>query len=396
MSEIKIRSEKIEMVAVDCLVEHPDNPHRHSKKQITRLAKLIEYQGFRVPIIVDKDTGYIVSGHGRKMAAEKLGLKKVPVIFQDFETDDQVRAYLVSDNAIGKDGWASIDYQMLNDQIGEWSPDFDIELLGIENFEIDVPIDLEKEEIEDDVPENVDTRCKPGDLWILGEHRLLCGDSTNIQHVERLMGGEKADMVFTDPPYGFNYKKKSDQGTIKNDGYEFAQVISDSMAIVDQITKPQEYFVWGDFRTAGEFLEATSILGKPKSCIVWSKPIQHRMHKFEPCHEFCWYWGANGSPFFGKNVVESKREIKPDHPTMKPIDMITHLLSSNKLKTVLDLFGGSGSTLIACEKTNRKCYMMELDPHYCDVILARWEKYSGKTAELDQTNVEKSVGTSGK
>lgn len=135
----KIQAKQIEIVDTDCLVEHPDNPHQHSKKQIKRLAKLIQYQGFRVPIIVDKKTGYIVSGHGRKQAAEELGLKQLPVIFQDFENDDQVRAYLISDNAIGKDNWAKLDYQMLNEFVGEWAPDFDLELLGIEDFSIDVP-----------------------------------------------------------------------------------------------------------------------------------------------------------------------------------------------------------------------------------------------------------------
>lgn len=146
----KIKAEDIELVPIEDLMPHPSNPHRHSKKQIERLAKLIQYQGFRVPIIVDKTTGYIVSGHGRVEAAGSLGFEKLPVIYQDFENDDQVMAYLVSDNAIAKNGWADLDYSMINEFVPELGPDFDMELLGLENFTID-PVDFEPEDDQPDM-----------------------------------------------------------------------------------------------------------------------------------------------------------------------------------------------------------------------------------------------------
>lgn len=376
---MKINCAHTQLVELHKLQPNPKNPNKHPEKQIDKLAKIIDYQGQRAPIVVSKLSGFITKGHGRLMAIQKLGWQKAAVDFQAYENEAQEYADIVADNKIAE--LAEHDDAMMIDELKKLDFD-DFDLLGMDDFELPEEPDEAKEEIEDDVPSNVETRCKPGDLWLLGQHRLICGDSTNMTDVERLMGGKTAEMVFMDPPYGFNYKKKSDQSTIQNDGSEFAQVISDAVSIIDQVIKPKEQFIWGDFKTASEFLEATNMLGKPKSCIVWSKPIQHRMHKFEPCHEFCWYWGDNGNPFFDKNVVESRREIRPEHPTMKPIDLITHLFASNKLKTVVDLFGGSGSTLIACEKTRRQCFMMELDPKFCDVILKRWENYSGQKAKL--------------
>jgi DNA modification methylase len=206
----------------------------------------------------------------------------------------------------------------------------------------------------------------------------MCGDSTDGGDVALLMNGEKADMVFTDPPYGFNYVKKSDGSSIQNDGSEFEQIIEKALLNIDIDTA----YVCGDAKTAGAFLRATSSFGEPKNCIVWIKPIQHRMHRYEPCHEFIWYWGDNGSPFYGANVFEAKREIKKFHPTIKPIELIEYCLGSHSdKKSVLDLFLGSGSALIACEKTKRKCYGMEIDPHYCDVIVKRWEDFTGNKAE---------------
>jgi DNA modification methylase len=235
----------------------------------------------------------------------------------------------------------------------------------------------------DDVPEPPEEPItKPGDLWILGNHRLLCGDSTDVLAVERLMDGKKADMVFTDPPYGFNYTKKSDGASIANDGSEFEQVIADAFALVQVDTA----YVCGDVKTARAFLRATSCLGEPKNCIVWVKPIQHRMHRYEPCHELIWFWGDNGSPFYGANVFEAKREIQKFHPTVKPVELVEYCLGSHKdKKLVLDLFGGSGSTLIACEKMGRQARLMELDPAYCDVIVKRWEDFTGNKAMLEES-----------
>jgi DNA modification methylase len=239
---------------------------------------------------------------------------------------------------------------------------------------------LTDEDAVPDVPEQPVT--VEGDVWVLGRHRLMCGDSTSIDAVDKLMDGRKADMVFTDPPYGFNYTKKSDGSFIANDGSEFEQIIADALSLA----QVNIAYVCGDVKTAKAFLRATSCLGEPKNCIVWVKPIQHRMHRYEPCHELIWFWGDNGSPFYGANVFEAKREIQKFHPTVKPVELVEYCLGSHKdKKLVLDLFGGSGSTLIACEKTARDCRMMELDSKYCDVIIKRWQDFTGQRATLEST-----------
>jgi DNA modification methylase len=192
------------------------------------------------------------------------------------------------------------------------------------------------------------------------------------------------NLFFTDPPYGFNYKKKSNGETIKNDGSEFAEVIKKTI----QYIKSDIMYICGDFRTAKEFLCATESLGSPKSCIVWSKPIQHRMHRYEPCHELIWYFGNNGNPFYSSNVFNCKREINLNHPTVKPIELILFCFESHKnTKIVIDAFGGSGSTLIAAAQTKRRSRLVELDPKYCDVIRRRWTQYA-KDHDLE-------VGTGG-
>ncbi len=216
-----------------------------------------------------------------------------------------------------------------------------------------------------------------GRLRLRSKHRVLCGDSTNADDVARLMDGEKADVLFTDPPYGVNYIKKSDGSSIRNDGDEFARVVSDAISLVDVSTA----YICGDAKNAMSFLQATSSLGGPKSCIVWIKPIQHRLHRYEPCHELVWYWGDNSHPFYGPNVFEATREIERFHPTVKPVGLVKYCLGSHKdTGKVLDLFLGSGTTLIACEQLNRTCYGMEIDPAYCDVIVQRWENLTGKEA----------------
>ena len=185
------------------------------------------------------------------------------------------------------------------------------------------------------------------------------------------MGAEREEgRVFTDPPYGFNYTKKSDGLSIQNDGDEFVDVIRDAISLIQCDT----YFICGDAKTARKFLIATEHLGEPKSTIVWVKPIQHRMHRFEPCHELIWYWGDNGNPFYGSNVFQAKREINKTHPTIKPIELIEYCLKSVNKKLVADLFLGSGSTMVASHQLKRKCYGMELDPKYCQVIIDRMRK----------------------
>ena len=360
------------------LVPYARNSRTHSEAQVSKIAASIKEFGFLNPIIVDGENG-IIAGHGRVLAAQKLGLDTLPVIEAGHLTKAQRQAYIIADNRLALDaGW---DNEMLKVELTDLQGEgFNLELTGFNLDEIAGFLADPTEGLtdEDAVPEAPDEPITvEGDVWLLGRHRLMCGDSTSIDAVEKLMDGRKADMVFTDPPYGFNYTKKSDGASIANDGSEFEQIIADALSLAQVDTA----YVCGDVKTAKAFLRATSCLGEPKNCIVWVKPIQHRMHRYEPCHELIWFWGDNGSPFYGANVFDAKREIQKFHPTVKPVELVEYCLGSHKeKKLVLDLFGGSGSTLIACEKTARDCHMMELDPKYCDVIINRWQDFTGKDA----------------
>jgi len=373
---------KIEQVKLDALIPYARNSRTHSDAQVAQIAASIKEFGFTNPVLID-ETGSIIAGHGRVMAARKLAITDVPSIRLTHLTDAQKKAYVIADNKLALNaGW---DDEMLAVELSDLKDmGFDLDLTGFSTDEIEAllaPVGTEGLTDEDAVPDVPEAPVTVlGDVWLLGKHRVMCGDSTSIDAVEKLMDGQKADMVFTDPPYGFNYTKKSDGASISNDGPEFEQVIADALSLVQVDTA----YVCGDVKTAGAFLRATSCLGEPKNCIVWVKPIQHRMHRYEPCHELIWFWGDNGSPFYGANVFTAKREIQKFHPTVKPVELVEYCLSSHKnKKLVLDLFGGSGSTLIACEKTGRINRSMELDPKYCDVIVQRWQEFTGQTATLE-------------
>jgi len=373
---------KIEQVKIDALIPYARNSRTHSDAQVAQIAASIKEFGFTNPVLID-ETGSIIAGHGRVMAARKLAITDVPSIRLTHLTDAQKKAYVIADNKLALNaGW---DDEMLAVELSDLKDmGFDLDLTGFSTDEIEAllaPVGTEGLTDEDAVPDVPEAPVTVlGDVWLLGKHRVMCGDSTSIDAVEKLMDGQKADMVFTDPPYGFNYTKKSDGASISNDGPEFEQVIADALSLVQVDTA----YVCGDVKTAGAFLRATSCLGEPKNCIVWVKPIQHRMHRYEPCHELIWFWGDNGSPFYGANVFTAKREIQKFHPTVKPVELVEYCLSSHKnKKLVLDLFGGSGSTLIACEKTGRINRSMELDPKYCDVIVQRWQEFTGQTATLE-------------
>ena len=371
---------KIIQVEIEKLIPYARNSRTHSDDQVAQIAGSIKEFGWTNPILVDGENG-IIAGHGRLAAARKLGMKKIPVIELAHLTETQKRALVIADNKLAlNSGW---DNEMLALELEELKLEgYDLKLTGFGEDEIDAlsPTVIDGLVDEDQIPEVPDEpKTKLGDIYQLGNHRLMCGDSTSIDAVDKLMDGQKADMVFTDPPYGFNYVKKSDGKSIQNDGDEFAQIIHDAITNVQVDTA----YICGDSKTAKKFLEATSSLGEPKNCIVWVKPIQHRMHRYEPCHEFIWYWGDNGNPFYKPNVFECKREIQKFHPTVKPIELIEFCLASHAdKKIVLDFFGGSGSTMLACEKTKKSARLMELDPKYCDVIVKRWEDFTGKKAEL--------------
>lgn len=371
-----------QIVKIDDLIPYALNSRTHSDQQVAQIAASIREFGFTNPVLID-DQNNLIAGHGRVLAARKLKMQDIPAIIVTGLDERKRRALIIADNKLALNaGW---DESALRVELEDLAGDFG-ELMGFSEDELvsllQAANPTEGLTDEDAIPEPPpEPITKPGDIWILGKHRLMCGDSTSVDAVDRLMNGDKADMVFTDPPYGFNYTKKSDGASIANDGSEFEQVISDALALVQVDTA----YVCGDAKTARAFLRATFCLGEPKNCIVWVKPIQHRMHRYEPCHELIWYWGDNGSPFYGANVFEAKRDIQKFHPTVKPVELVEYCFRShNEKKLVFDLFGGSGTTLIACEKTGRSCRMMELDPKYCDVIVKRWEEFTGQKAVLHE------------
>lgn len=372
------------LIPPEQLVLHDKNSNKHPEKQIDLLAKLLKYQGFRVPIIVSNLSGMIVSGNGRREAAIKAGFTEVPVDFQDFENKAQEMAFLESDNLVADLAQHDTNAMIENIKELDLDEDFDLEMFGVLDFELP-EIKMLDDENEDTVPENVDTRCKEGDLWLLGEHRLLCGDSTNVQHVEKLMDGEKADMVFTDIPYNISQKSNGLRELDYGEWDKGAHDIGIKTMFITEYADSFYYFC-GDEQLS-EILIAFKEYGFSTRSFVWHKTnptVMNGDKLWLPSQELCAY-AKKPKAIFNEKCKHAFYEGAPNsnrvHPNQKPIELVQKCIEASSNKSVIDIFGGSGSTLIACEKTNRKCFMMELDPHYCDVILTRWEQYTGKTAE---------------
>lgn len=390
--------QKIEILPAADLVPYARNSRTHDDAQVAQIAASIKEFGFTNPILIDEDGG-IIAGHGRLSAARKLGIDEVPCLRLAHLTDAQKRAYVIADNRLALNaGW---DEEMLKVEFAELGDlGFDLELTGFDAKEIDVflaePLEagLTDDDAVPEVPEEPTT--KLGDVWQLGRHRLMCGDSTSIDAVDRLMDGGKADMVFTDPPYGMSYgggrTKRHDM--IKNDDAQDAELISlvrDALQAAALASKPgASAYVCFTWRTYAEFEAALNDAGLSVSnCIVWDKKsIGLGNAHYRPQHEFMFYckgddWrGGKGESDIWAMSRGSTGEYV--HPTQKPVELIERALnnSSKAGDVVIDSFGGSGSTLIACEKTGREARLMELDPKYCDVIIKRWEDYTGETAVL--------------
>jgi DNA modification methylase len=379
---------KLEHIPVTDLRGYAKNSRTHSEQQVAEIAKSIREFGFTNPILIDETNG-IIAGHGRLMAAQKLGLSEVPTIRLSHLTPAQKRAYVIADNKLALNaGW---DVDMLKVELGELeSEGFALELTGfsadeLKNLLIEKTEGLTDEDAVPEVPEEPVT--KLGDIWILGNHRLMCGDSTSIDAVEKLMDGQKADMVFTDPPYNIDYQGVKDKREkIKNDKMADADFVD---FLTQSLVGCETMYVCCSWQYAHLFREAMErIARKPKAMIVWDKvnPAQH-LDKYFKQHEIIWYYGDfGGHKTVRGDVWQLKRQKNTVHPTMKPVELIQLALEDNQGKhLVLDLFGGSGSTLIACEKTGRINRSMELDPKYCDVIIKRWQDFTGKQATLEAT-----------
>ena len=369
---------------------YDNNAKKHPKKQVEQVAASIKEFGFNQPIVVDKQ-GVIIVGHGRFEAANLLGMTDVPVMEVDL-TEDQSKAYRLADNKLNESEW---DMKLAIEELKELSEEMQV----LTGFDLDLLI--EPDEKDDEIPENVPSRSKLGDLYQLGNHRVLCVDSTKVEDVERLMDGKKSNMTFTDPPYNQNFSggidkdgnksKKGANETIQNDKMtrsEYKEFFNSFLLNIKNYTDGAFYICF--FRlmmdVVMDSLEETE--AKWKSVIIWKKnrpalsPLDYH-NNFEPI-----IYGYNKHQFYGDKTQSDVREfsrplINDLHPTMKPVELIVKAItnSSEINGIVLDLFLGSGSTLIASEKTGRICYGMELDPRYIDVIVKRWEDYTGLKAE---------------
>ena len=386
---------KINSIAIDKIIPYHNNPRKD--QAVDKVASSINEYGFQQPIVVDKNM-VVVVGHTRLMGAKKLGLKKVPTVIADL-SETQAKAYRIADNRINED--STWDMELLNLEIAGLSEvDFDLDLLGFDSSELDKFFVNDEEYLtdEDEVPEPPkEPKSKLGDVYQLGDHRLMCGNSCLSEDVDKLMDGKISDMVFTDPPYNVSI------GTIKHSKFKQREILNDSMTkndfrsfCVDFASSIKEFnrgiiYCWSGqgedgrvmFTVLDEFFHNSTT-------IIWKKQqFTLGRGKYQNQYEPCWFgWNKDGSSFSNDrklvNVWEVNRPQKSElHPTMKPVELTEIALThSSKMKDiVLDLFGGSGSTLIACEKLQRQARMMELDPKYVDVIIQRWENFTGKKAK---------------
>ena len=378
---------KIKNTDINDIKPYDKNP-RNNANSIDKVADSIAEFGFRQPIVVDEDM-IVLAGHTRLLASKQLGLKKVPVHIAEGLTNAQKKAYRIMDNKSSEDSeW---DKDLLNLEIKDLIEDnYDLNMTGFTPEQIDAlsvltESILEGETDEDSVPEPPkEPKSKLGDIYELGHHRLMCGDSISIDDVDKLMDGKKADMVFTDPPYGIDYQdiKKNHK---KIAGDESLSNVKDLLSLILVLDIPM--YLCCNWKCFSAFEEAMHEAGKyPKSCIVWDKKVRvQNLDKFYKRHEFILYHGEfGGQKTLDGDVWICDREVRKDHPTAKPVELCERAIrySSENADIVLDLFGGSGATLIAAEKSARKCYMMELDPIYVDVIVKRWEDFTGKKAKL--------------
>ncbi len=377
---------------IEELTPFENNP-RHNDGAVEVVANSIKEFGFKVPVIVDKDN-VIVAGHTRIKAAELLGIEKVPVIVASDLTDEQVKAFRLADNKTAE--IAKWDYEKLEIELQGIASidmgDFGFEL-ELDNINIDSYGD---EEYEISIP--VEPKCKLGDTYKLGNHILMCGDSTSPESVRRLIGDRDVDLLLTDPPYNVDYVGKTDEAlTMANDAMDdeqYVQFLVEAISnAVEHLKEGASYYIFhADAEEGLAVRMAVNESGlRVRQCLIWVKnSFVMGRQDYHWKHESILYGWKDGAAHYFVNdrtqstVFEADRPQRNDvHPTMKPLPLIKRLVANSTRPgdVVLDLFGGSGTTLIACEEMNRRCFMMEYDPGYCDVIIDRWIKFTGKEAE---------------
>jgi len=396
-------ADKVEKWAIDKLIPYARNARTHSDEQVAQIAASIKEWGWTTPVLVDEHGG-IIAGHGRTLAAQKLKMTEVPVMVAKGWSDAKKRAYVLADNKLALNaGWDNEMLALELDEIGDLG--FDIDLTGFTAEEIAA---LTPEQIEpgltdeDAVPE---VPAQPitvlGDVWVLGKHRLMCGDSTSIDAVDKLMDGQKADMVFTDPPYGMflnaDYSDMDSKFKGSKGGNKYDKVIGDHNDFTPELINTifacfsycKEIFMWG----ADYYAELLPNKNEG-SWVVWDKRGDESADKmYGSTFELCWSKARHKRmmarvKWAGIFGMEKEHDKKRVHPTQKPVELVVWFFDYFSLKdkkNVVDLYGGSGSTLIASEKVGKKAFVMELDPKYCDVIVKRWQDFTGKIATHAET-----------
>lgn len=390
-------TERFEKVNIDRLVPYARNARTHSKEQILQLRASLREFGFVNPVIVDKDLN-IIAGHGRILAAKEEGVTEVPCVFAEHLTEAQKRAYILADNRLAMNaGW---DEEMLSVEISDLqAADFDVSLLGFDDAELNKLLgsadDVKDDEFDVDSELQKPAVTKPGDLWLLGKHRLVCGDSTKPETYELLMDGNLANLVVTDPPYNVNYEGTA--GKIKNDNMadeKFYQFLLDAFTLTEKaMAKDASIYVFHAdteglnfrkaFSDAGFYLSGTCIW-KKQSLVLGRSPYQWQhepvLFGWKKSGKHSWYSDRKQSTIWEFD----KPKKNTDHPTMKPVPLLAYPIINSSMTgcIVLDPFGGSGSTLIACEQTGRYCYMTELDEKFCDVIVRRYIEQVGSTENV--------------
>jgi DNA modification methylase len=379
MKKARHPAEQVTQMSIERLIPYARNSRTHSDAQVAQIAASIKEWGWTTPVLIDEG-GQIIAGHGRIMAARKLGMAEVPVIIAEGWTEAQKKAYVIADNKLALNaGW---DESLLALEFGELEGlGFDLELTG---FSLDEIAALKPEEVpaaltdEDDVPEvPADPVTRLGDVWLLGQHRLMCGDSTMLGDVETLMGGVSPDCIHTDPPYGMNAVSKSSvlKKNYKQDilGDDTPDVAKDAFRLVYGLWPDAKQIWWG----ANYYC---SVLPDSECWLVWDK--DNGQSDQTDC-ELAW---ANFRSVVRQFTMASEKKNRV-HPTQKPVALMEWIFRRFKLsvKTVADFFGGSGTTLIASEKNGVQAFIMEFDPRFCDVIVKRWQDYTGKQATLEST-----------
>ena len=392
---------EMQLVPITKLVPYVNNARTHSPEQINKLRSSLREFGFINPVIIDRDFG-VIAGHGRILAAKEEGITEVPCVFADHLTEAQKKAYIIADNRMAMDaGW---DEELLRVEIEALQAEaFDLSLTGFDEKELSDlfkdDADVQEDDFDVDAELEKPTFSKSGDVWTLGRHRLVCGDSTKAETFETLMQGRKANLVVTDPPYNVNYEGTA--GKIKNDNLadeKFYQFLFDAFSNIEKVMADDASIYVFHADTEGlNFRKAFSDAGFYLSgCCIWKKPsLVLGRSPYQWQHEPCLYgWKKSGKHQWYADRKQTtiwefeKTKKNTDHPTMKPIPLLAYPIQNSSMSNtlILDPFGGSGSTLIACEQTDRSCYTIELDEKYCDVIVKR---YIEQVGSADGVSVER-------